>query len=291
MNYKEKKMRSGKIFTTALILTMVFFVTACGKTQMPSDTKLFLVGMGPGDADLITIRALDVISGADVIVCFEKSQKRYEPVISKKKVITAPHGFWHNYGRKIEHISDPKEAQNEKEIAPKRDEFIKEIRSLTSSGKTVAVLDSGDPLVYGPWAWILEEFEDLNPYVVPGLSSFNAANAAMKKPPTNSASTKSVILSANDWKGKKDTIDKLSKMGATMALFTMRAEFDYFIDKLKAGYPLDTPVAVVMHAGYKDKEKVITGTLGDIKSRIKEPPFEYMIYIGDFITYKYKGRK
>ena len=263
----------------------------CTQAKLPADTKLFLVGMGPGDPDLITVRALDVIKGADVIVCFEKSRDKYASVIGSKTTIAAPHGFWHNYGKKISDIKDCKAAEQEKAIAPKRDAFIKEVRSLVAEGKVVAVLDSGDPMVYGPWAWILEELEDLNPSVVPGLSCFNAANAAMKKSPTISASTKSVILSANDWKGKKDTIDKLAKVGASMALFTMRAEFDYFIEKLKAGYPLDTPVAIVMHAGYKDKEKVVTGTLGDISGKIKDRPFEYMIYIGDFITYKQKGRQ
>jgi precorrin-4 methylase len=50
-------------------------------------------------------------------------------------------------------------------------------------------------------------------------------------------------------------------------------------------------VAIVMNAGYKDKEKVVTGTLGDITDRMKDVkrPFEYMIYIGDFITYRHKS--
>jgi len=279
------------IFIAVVFIALSCLATGCMQAKLPADTKLFLVGMGPGDPDLITVRALNVIKGADVIVCFEKSRDKYATVIGSKTTIAAPHGFWHNYGKKISDIKDSKAVEQEKAIATKREAFIKEVRSLVAEGKVVAVLDSGDPMVYGPWAWILEEFEDMNPSVVPGLSCFNAANAAMKKSPTISASTKSVILSANDWKGKKDTIDKLAKVGASMALFTMRAEFDYFIEKLKAGYPLDTPVAIVMHAGYKDKEKVVTGTLGNISGKIKDRPFEYMIYIGDFITYKQKGRQ
>jgi precorrin-4 methylase len=260
------------------------------KTGLPANTKLFLVGMGPGDMDLTTLRAVSVIKAADIVVCFEKSEKRYGEFIKGKKVIAVPHGFWFNYGKKASELKAD-ELAKEGEIGAKRDKFIRQVREAVKAGKVVAVLDSGDPMVYGPWNWILEEFEDLKPNVVPGLSCFNAANAALKKSPTSSRTTKSVILSANDWKGKTDTIERLGKTGSSMALFTMRAEFDYFINSLKASYSSDTPVAIVMNAGYKDKEKVVTGTLGDITDRMKDVkrPFEYMIYIGDFITYRHKS--
>ena len=156
--------------------------------------------------------------------------------------------------------------------------------------KTVAILDNGDPLIYGPWEWCLEEFADLHPVVVPGVSAFNAGNAALKKGVTTSDRTKSVILTATDWPGKTDTIEKLSVHGSTMVLFTMRAEFKDFIGKLSVKYPPETPVAVVKHAGYHDQEQVIRGTLGTIVNDVGEDrlPFEYLIYVGDFLTHCYK---
>ncbi len=162
---------------------------------------------------------------------------------------------------------------------------------MDEQGKVVAILDSGDPLIYGPWAWCLEEFEDLNPVVVPGVSCFNAANAALRRGVTNAPKTKSVILTANDWPGKTDTVENLSVHQATMVIFTMRAEFDYFIEKLKTHYPPETPVAVVEYAGYQDKETVIQGTLGTIRQKLdpKSLPFEYLIYVGDFLTYRQKA--
>jgi precorrin-4 methylase len=273
-----------------LLFVAALFSTGFAKTGLPASTKLFLVGMGPGDMDLTTLRAVNVIKAADIVVCFEKSEKKYGEFIKGKKIIAVPHGFWFNYGKKTSELKG-EELTKEGDISAKRDKFIRQVREAVKVGKVVAVLDSGDPMVYGPWSWILEEFEDLKPNVVPGLSCFNAANAALKKSPTSSRNTKSVILSANDWPGKADTIEKLGKSGSSMALFTMRAEFDYFINSLKASYPSDTPVAIVMNAGYKDKEKVVTGTLGDITDKMKEVkrPFEYMIYIGDFITYRHKS--
>lgn len=282
------KLKAATVSSILIVIT-ASFILGCAGSTLPSDTRLFLVGVGPGDADLASVRALNVIKAADVIVCFERSRDRYVEFIGGKETIAVPHGFWHHYGKKPGDLKGP-EAEKEKDIAKKRNAFIRQIRDLTARGKVVAVLDSGDPMVYGPWAWILEEFEDLKPNVVPGISCFNAAHAAIKKSPTISQSTKSVILSANDFPGKKDTIDKLAKLGIPMALFTMRAEFDFFIKKLKAGYPAGTPVAIVVNAGYKDREKVITGTLGTISEQVKSAdlPFEYMIYIGEFITYRQK---
>jgi len=75
-----------------------------------------------------------------------------------------------------------------------------------------------------------------------------------------------------------------------MVLFTMRTEFEEFIDKLSINYPPQTPVAVVKHAGYAEKEEVVQATLETILDRIGDDklPFEYLIYVGDFLTHRYQ---
>jgi precorrin-4 methylase len=275
------------LFLSAAIT--VLFSTGCEKPKLPADTKLFLVGVGPGDPDLASLRAVNVIKSADIIVCFSRLKKKFGDMIGGTETIEPPHGFWRNYGKKCSAFKGERENKCQKNITL-RNTFITQVRENIKKGKVVAILTSGDPLIYGPWAWVLEEFEDINPTVVPGISCFNAGHAAMKKSPTSAPKTKSVILASNDWKGKTDTISKMAAHRASMVLFTMKAEFDFFISQLKKEYPLKTPVAVVMHAGYKKKEKVITGTLGTIKERVKERPFEYLIYVGDFITYKRKKK-
>jgi precorrin-4 methylase len=260
---------------------------ALGDTKEPA--KFYLVGVGPGDPDLITLRAIKVIERADVLFCQESSREKLAPYLKGKQVHS---GFWRlfpYYGR------DPAELKGEdrrqcEEIARKRDEFVAMIRKAVEQGKTVAILDSGDPLIYGPYAWCLEEFEDLDPVVVPGLSCFNAANAALGKGITTSRNTKSVILTAADWPGMTDTITRLSVHRGTMVVFTMRTEFTEFIEKLSVNYPPETPVAIVKYAGYADKEQVIEATLETILQRIgeEELPFEYLIYVGEFLTHRYK---
>ncbi len=283
-------MKQGiRLVASCCIVIAAILAGGCGSTELPADTRLFLVGMGPGDPDLVSVRALNVIRAADVVVYLEGAKEKFRHVAGGKEVIAVPYGFWRNYGKDPSALPET-DARKEKEIAPIRKEFIGRVRDAVSRGKVIAVLDSGDPLIYGPWAWILEEFEDLKPSVVPGISCFNAAHAALKKSPTITESTKSVILTSNDWPGKTDTIDSIGKHGASMALFTMRADFDFFIGKLKIAYPSRTPVALVLHAGNRENERVITGTLGTISEQVRETrlPFEYMIYIGDFITYRQK---
>jgi precorrin-4 methylase len=265
---------------------------AVGDTK--ESPKFYLVGVGPGDPDLITLRAIEAIERADVLFCFESFRDKFGSYLQGKQV---HYGFWRlfpYYGQ------DPAQLEGEarrrcEQVARKRNEFIGMIRRAIAEGKTVAILDSGDPLIYGPYAWCLEEFADLDPVVVPGLSCFNAANAALGRGITTSENTKSVILTAADWPGKTDTIPRLSIHKSTMVLFTMRTEFREFIRKLSINYPPETPVAVVKHAGYAEKEEVIQGTLSTILDRMGDErlPFEYLIYVGDFLTHRYnpEGKK
>lgn len=252
-------------------------------------SQFYLVGLGPGDPDLLTLRAIKVIEKAELVFCSNQWKQKLASYLDGKEVVG---GYWRlfpYYGH------DPSEYEGDQRreceaVTRKRNEFIAMVRKAVKEGKTVAMLDSGDPLIYCPSAWSLEEFEDLKPVVVPGLSCFNAGNAALGRGITTSENTKSVILTAADWLGKTDTIEKLSVHQGTMVLFTMRTEFKEFIDKLSINYPADTPVAIVKHAGYAGKEEVIQATLGTILERVGDErlPFEYLLYVGDFLTYRYK---
>ncbi|MBW1717131.1 MAG: hypothetical protein JRJ77_15145 [Deltaproteobacteria bacterium] len=165
-----------------------------------------------------------------------------------------------------------------------REKLVSKIRSQIAKGKTVSVLDSGDPLIYGPKAWYLEEFKDLNPIVIPGVSCFNAANAALRKSITSGKETHSVVLTS------RRGIEKMSGHQPTMVIFTMGTKFEDLVKGLKEVYPLMTPVAIVIYAGYKEKEEVIKGTLKNIADKVGDEklPFEHLIYVGDFLNQSMK---
>ncbi|MGQ9564132.1 MAG: SAM-dependent methyltransferase [Thermogutta sp.] len=282
---------ASRLCLRCLVIIWVCSGLAGAYAALP-ESPLYLVGVGPGDPDLMTLRAIEAIKKADVIFCTDGLETKLADYLGGKQVIKGYWRLFEYYGKDISQLEGEERARAE-QLAKKRNEFIDLVRTNIANKKTVVILDSGDPLVYGPWAWCLEEFEDLKPVVVPGVSCFNAANAALRRGVTNASATKSVILTANDWPGKQDTIEKLSVHQTTMVIFTMRAEFDYFLQQLRIHYPPETPVAVVKYAGYADREEVVQATLADIHERIdpKALPFEYLIYVGEFLTFRHKAQE
>lgn len=246
--------------------------------------KFYLVGLGPGDPDLATLRALKIIERADLIFVHERLSQKFETYLAGKKVIHGYHRLFPFYGKKCADVTPEDQAREHmscEEYHKKQAEFAAMVRKAVAEGKTVAMLDSGDPLVYGPCSWSLTELSDLNTEVVPGLSAFNAANAALGAGVTEGENSHSVIL-ASGW-----SVEEMAVRQSTMVLFTMRTDFKKFIDGLSKHYPADTPVAIVFKAGYAKEEKVMHGNLGTILSEMGEDklPFEYLLYVGDFLNH------
>ncbi len=260
--------------------TIIVLLLLLAPLQGYCSGKLFLIGIGPGDPDLASIRAVNTARTSDILIYCEKDvPSRFGKYMKGKRTVEAPLFLW-----RFLSINDPSKCPgNSKEcvkIVSERNRLIKEIKGYLSQGKTVSILSDGDPLIYGPWSWITRYFNDVN--VIPGMSCFNAALAALRRDLTYAPKTKSIIITANDWPGKVDTITKLSKIGASMVIFTMGAKFNQLIEKLSQGYSPNTPIAVVMFAGYNKKQKVIRGTLKNIRSKVNETtlPFQYLIVVG-----------
>lgn len=267
------------------------------KAKTSQDTRLYLVGVGSGDPDNITLRAVNVIKKSDVIFCSDWTKKGFTDLLKDKEIYDAGFGIFGIYGKKPEKAKKNKRFNYEEKMK-EFEEIDKIIRKSIKAGKTVSILDNGDVTIYGPHMWYMEAFEDLNPQIVPGLSSFNAANAALKKSVTSGKETHSVILTASFGKGEgdykgSDSIEKLAASKATMVFFTMFLDIDEVVKKLLTHYPPQTPIAIVEFAGYKEKETVIQGTLKNIKSKLPEGklPFEHLIYVGDFLTNRYKNKE
>ncbi len=244
--------------------------------------KFYLVGAGPGDADMATLRALSVLKNADMIFSSRKISERFMKELEGKQIIDGYGRLFPFYGKNCSDVTES-ERKNERmsceEYHKKQDEVAAMVRQAVAEGKNVAMLDSGDPLIYGPCSWTLSEFKDIETEVVPGLSCFNAANAALKQGVTEGKNSHSVIL-ASGW-----TVAEMSELQGTMVLFTMRTEFKTFVDALSKHYTADTPVAIVESAGFADKEKVLRSTLGSVLTETEKGklPFEYLLYVGDFL--------
>ena len=223
-----------------------------------------------------------MIRKADVIFAHKRLIKLFEKELSGKTVIEGYHRLFPFHGKDCSRVTERERARERmscEEYHQKQAELGAMVRKAVAEGKTVAMLDSGDPLIYGPCSWTLKEFKDIPAEAIPGLSCFNAANAALAQEITNREKFPSIIL-ASGW-----SVDEMAPIGTSIVLFTMRTQFRKFIDTLSRNYPAHTPVAIVSSAGYADREKVVRGSLDKIMDQVgnDKRPFAYMIYAGDFL--------
>ena len=142
--------------------------------------RLYLVGTGPGDPELITVKAAGVLRSADVVFCFSWLNEELARFVQPGRVeVVSPLFMGGRYfGQRPEEVSAElrdRVVQANAELA----KFKQRVEQLVAQGKTVAFADNGDPMVFSPWSWAAHEFAQLQPVVIPGVSSFNAANAAL----------------------------------------------------------------------------------------------------------------
>jgi len=252
-------------------LALVLISVAAGEAG--EQGRLYVVGMGPAGADLTAPRALSVVERADVILCSPGMPKKFALFgshIDPAKVAFDPwKGITDEKARKLKQ-KDPVAWAAEVEKQRKKVQAF--IREQISQGRTVVMMDGGDPCIYGPTLnYLLNGFDDRLFEVIPGMSAVNAAGAALRRSLTCDES-RFVLLSSFDslmgkCSSKDDTIIRdLAKYKSTIVLYMSLRSVSDLAKKLKNYYDADVPVAIVFYAGYADKETVLKSTLADIAS-------------------------
>ncbi|MDD1675398.1 MAG: SAM-dependent methyltransferase [Methanomicrobiales archaeon] len=207
--------------------------------------KVFFVGAGPGDPDLITIKGLRLLEKADVLIYTGSLVSEELIRLSPAPVKTNSHGM---------HLPDLIEAM----VGPAR------------QGKCVVRLHSGDPSLYGA---IVEQIDGLREKgveaeVIPGVSSLFAAAAALTTQLTLSGIADSIIITRPAGRTlEKDYIREFSSLPATLAIFLGTEHLEEITGKVVC--PLDTPAAVVFHASWPD-QVVVRGTVKDIATKARQ---------------------
>lgn len=205
--------------------------------------KVYFVGAGPGDADLITVKGKKLLEKADLVI--------YAGSLVNPQLLS---------GLKAE-LVDSSTLSLESTTTM--------ILKALKEGKAVIRLHSGDPSLYGA---ILEQMRPLEEAgveveVVPGVSSLFAASAALRTQLTLKGVSESLIVTRPAGTTlEEDDITALSKHGTTMAVFLGTEKVKEVVESVQL--PKDTPVAVVYHASWPD-QKVILGTLEDIASKVE----------------------
>jgi precorrin-4/cobalt-precorrin-4 C11-methyltransferase len=234
---------------------------------------VYFIGAGPGDPDLITVKGKKLIEGADIII--------YAGSLVNKELL--------NCAKADCAIYDSASMTLE--------EVIEVMKNGILSNKQVARVHTGDPSIYGAIREQMDELDKLsiNYEVIPGVSSFLATAAALKKEYTLPGVTQTVILTRMEGRTEvpgKESIEALAKHKATMIIFLSVGMIDKLVEKLKTGYSDNTPVAVVYKASWPD-QKILRGTLETIADIIKKEGIKKtaLVTIGDFLGDDYELSK
>ena len=201
---------------------------------MKGKGKVYLVGAGPGDPELLTVKALRLLQTAEAVL--------YDDLVSPEILqLIPPAAQLHNVGKRAE----------TKKISQQEINFL--MIALADSGLRVIRLKSGDPLIFGRAG---EEIESLRKAgieceIVPGVTSALGAAATAQIPLTHRRSSSALVLITAHQASESEAANwaKLAGSGATLVIYMPGQNYADLGAKLKAsGMASDTPCAIVSRA-------------------------------------------
>jgi len=211
--------------------------------------EAWLVGAGPGDPELLTLRALHAMHAADVIL--------HDRLVSDEILALARRD-----AERIPVGKVPGESRNSQA------EINALLVALVASGKRVCRLKGGDPFIFGRGGEELEALEaaGLRCEVVPGITAAAGCAAHARIPLTHRELSQSVVLLTGHGKQSVDRLDwpSLARDRQTLAVYMAVRRFPELMNGLIAhGRSADTPVAIIENGTTPDM-RVIRGSLGQL---------------------------
>jgi precorrin-4/cobalt-precorrin-4 C11-methyltransferase len=248
--------------------------------------KFYIVGMGTAP-DLITVRGVAVIKSADLILLEQPSELGYwKEFIGNKEVFYCAHGARVGLGLDPKEVKDPDIRAIVERNAKLRQDAVNRIKKEVEAGKIVAALEGGDPMIYGTTFYLEMLPKDFPSEIVPGVGAFQSVSAAVKMSPVFGYDTDSVIVTMDDFTGRKDVNEKLMETQTSMIFYTMGMNYPRLFEQLNKHYPADTPVAVVSFAGDREKQQIVRSTVGRFLKDVdykKLPNDAHTVLVGKFL--------
>jgi len=219
--------------------------------------KVFIVGAGPGDPKLITLKAVEAIKSADIVL--------YDRLVSKKIISMIPKRSEKMYvGRDVGDDYKHQDTTNEIMV------------TFAKKNKNVVRLKGGDPFIFGRGG---EEAEFLRKNkvkyeIIPGITSGIGSAEYSGIPLTHRDYASSVVFVTGHEDAKKKTgvveWKKLAKAVDTIVIMMGLSRLEIISKKLiSGGLSKNTPVAVIQN-GTTDEHKMIKGTLLNISKKVSQ---------------------
>lgn len=211
--------------------------------------KVYFVGAGPGDPELLTVKARRLLENARWCI--------YAGSLVNPELLKLL----------------PAEAERYDSAAMTLEQIVRLFAAARSQQTDVVRLHTGEPSLYGAIGEQMDALDRLQiPYeVVPGISAFQAAAAALRVELTAPEVAQTVILTRAPGRTPmppSEDLSRLARSRATLCVFLSTDRVGQLAETLSEHYGVQCPAAVVYHASWAD-ERTVRGTLADIGERVR----------------------
>jgi precorrin-4/cobalt-precorrin-4 C11-methyltransferase len=226
--------------------------------------KVYFVGAGPGAADLITVRGAQILARVPMVL--------YAGSLVSREMLT-------HCRADVEIIDTAKLNLDEQER-----HYIR----ARERAWDVVRLHSGDPSIYGATAEQMRRLDalEIEYEVIPGVSSFVAAAAALKAELTKPEVAQTIILTRSSGRASRvpESLKSLASHRATLCVFLSGASLPQVVADLLTSYSPETPIALVQKATWP-QEKIHRGTLGKMLDEISACDWQLstMLLVGEVL--------
>ena len=224
-----------------------------------------IVGAGPGDPDLVSVRGRKMLERADLIL--------YAGSLVPKALTEC-----HKPGAVVRSSAD---MNLEEQCALMKEHY--------DQGHFIVRLHTGDPCIFGAIQEQMAYFDqhEMSYHITPGISSFLAAAAELRSQFTIPERTQTIILTRGEGRTpmpEKEQLHLLAKSQSTMCIFLSAAIVDDVQRELLQEYPEDTPVAACYHLTWPD-QKIYRGVLKDLAKIVHDNKLTLttMLVVGEAI--------
>ena len=228
--------------------------------------KVYIIGSGPGAADLITVRGAKLIEKCQLIM--------YAGSLVNREILK-----YANQTAKVVNTAG-------KDL----DQQVQLYREAQKKGWNVSRIHSGDPSIYGAVAEQMKHLDILgiSYEIIPGVSSFSACAALINKELTKPGVSQTLILTRLSGKAsqvpKSESIEALGSHKATLCVFLSGHLILELVEKLLPIYGPETPISLIQKASWK-KQKVHESTLGYVLNEIdpKDWILSTLVFVGEVL--------
>lgn len=224
-----------------------------------------IVGAGPGDPDLVSVRGRQMLERADLILYAGSLVPRELTLCAKPGAVVRS------------------------SASMNLEEQFTLMKAFYDQGKFIVRLHTGDPCIYGAIEEQMNYFDKygMDYHITPGISSFQAAAAELKSQFTIPERVQTIILTRGEGRTpmpEREKLHLLARSQSTMCIFLSASIADKVQAELLQEYPAETPVAVCYHLTWKD-QRIWRGQLKDLASivRVNKLTLTTMIVVGEAI--------